>query len=92
MRAFRGNDQCVRDVVSGVLHSSVLEPLLFIVYTSELFRIVGNHILINMDDTTIYAVIPRPLSHPQVMESLNAESRFDSNLFLVFEAVHEHRS
>ena len=31
------------DVISGGPQGSVLEPLLFILYTSELFRIVGNH-------------------------------------------------
>ena len=56
------------DVVSGVFQGSVLGPL-FILYTSELFHIVGNHILSLRDDTTtIYAVILRPLSYPQVME------------------------
>ena len=34
------------DVVSGVLPGSVLGPLLFILYTSELFHIVGNHIVV----------------------------------------------
>ena len=50
---------------------SVLRPLLFILYTTDLFRIAGNHIVDNADDTTIYAVIPRPLSGPQEIESLN---------------------
>ena len=59
------------DVVSGVPQGSVLGPLLFTLYSSELFHIVGNHIVGYADDTMIYAVIPRPLSHPQVMKSLN---------------------
>ena len=46
---------------------SVLGPLLFILHTSELYHIVGNHIVSYADD----AVIPRPLSRPQVIESLN---------------------
>ena len=33
------------DVVSGVIQGSVLEPLLFILYTFELFHIVENHMV-----------------------------------------------
>ena len=42
------------DVVPRVLQSNVLEPLLFILYTSELFHIVGNHIVGYTDGTTFY--------------------------------------
>ena len=49
------------DVVSEMLQGSVLEPLLFMLYTSDLFRVVGSHIVGYADDTTIYVVIPRPL-------------------------------
>ena len=42
------------DVVSRVPQSSVLGPLLFILYTSE------NHILGYADDTAICSVIPTP--------------------------------
>ena len=59
------------DVVSGVSQSSVLRPLLLIFYISELFHIVENHIMGYAQDTMIYAVIPRLLSRPQVMEKLN---------------------
>ena len=44
------------DVVSGVPQGSFLEPLLFILYTSELFHIVRNHMLGDADDTKIYAL------------------------------------
>ena len=44
------------DVVLGVPHGSVLGPL-FILYTSEFFHIVGNHIVGGVDDTMIYAVL-----------------------------------
>ena len=44
------------DVVSKVPQGSVLGPLLFILYTSELFLIVGNHMVTYADDTTTYAV------------------------------------
>ena len=58
------------NVVSTMLQASALGQL-FILYTSELFNIVGNHIVGYVDATTIYAVIPRPFSRPQVMESPN---------------------
>ena len=54
-------------VVSVVPQGTVLGPLLYILYTSEFFLIVGNHIVGYADDTTIYAVIPRPLARPQEM-------------------------
>ena len=59
------------DGVSGVHQGSVLEQLLFILYTSELFHIVGNHTVGYADNAMIYADIPRQLLCPQVMESLN---------------------
>ena len=59
------------DVTSRVTQGSILGPLLFISYTSELLRIVGNRIVGYTDGTTIYAVIHRLLSLPQVMELLN---------------------
>ena len=55
------------NVVSGVLQYSV------VLYTSELFYIVGKHIVGYMNNTTVYAVIPRSLSRPQVLESLNQD-------------------
>ena len=36
---------------------------------SELFHIVGDHIGVYADDTTIYSVFPRPLSRSEVLES-----------------------
>ena len=51
---------------------SVLGLLLFILYTSELLLTFEKYIAGYADDTTtIYAVTPRLLSRPQVMESLN---------------------
>ena len=61
------------DVVSRVLQGSVLGPLLYILCTLYLFPIFINQIVGYVDDTTIHAVIPRPLSRPQVMESLNQD-------------------
>ena len=57
--------------VSGMPQGSVLGLLLHILYTSELFHILGNHIMGYADDATIYAVIPRMHSRLQVLQSLN---------------------
>ena len=39
-------------VVSGVLQGSVLRPLLFLLYTSELFSILENKLFGYADDST----------------------------------------
>ena len=44
------------DVVSEVLQGSVLGPLLIILYTSELFQIIENHMVGYAEDTKICAV------------------------------------
>ena len=70
---FDGKVSASVDVVSGVPQCRALGSLLIILYTFELFSIVGNHIVGYADDTTIYPVISRPLSCPQVLESLNQD-------------------
>ena len=52
---------------------SILGLLFFTLYTSKLFHIVGNYIVGYADDTTLYAVFPRLLLRPQVMDSLNQD-------------------
>ena len=58
-------------MASGVPQGSVFGPLLLILYTFELFHIIGTHIVGYADDTTIYAVIARQSSRRQVTELLN---------------------
>ena len=58
------------DVVSGVLLGSVLGPLLFLLYTSELFSILENKLIGYADDYTLMAVVPSPGVRVRVAESL----------------------
>ena len=45
------------DVVSGLQQGSVLSPLLFLLYTSELFSILENKLIGYADDSTLMAVV-----------------------------------
>ena len=60
-----GKVSALVDVASREHQGSVLGQLLIILYTSELFHIVGNHIVGYADDTAIYAIIARPLLRPK---------------------------
>ena len=39
----------------------------------RIFHIIENHMVGDADDTNIFAVIPWPLSRPQVIESLDRD-------------------
>ena len=58
------------NVVSGVPRS-VLGPLLFLLYTLELFSILENKLIGYADDSTLMAVVPSPGARVTVAESLN---------------------
>ena len=58
------------DVVSGVPQGSVLDLLLFLLYTSELFSILENKLIGYADDSTLMAVVPSPGVSVAVAESL----------------------
>ena len=48
------------NVVSGVPQGSVVGPLLFLLYTSDLFSILENKLIGYADDSTLIAVVPSP--------------------------------
>ena len=58
------------NVVSGVLHGSVLGPLLFLLYHSEHFSILENKLIGYADDSTLMAVVLSPGVRVAVAESL----------------------
>ena len=58
------------NIVSGVPQGSVLGPLLFLLYTLELFSILENKPIGYADDSTLMAVVPSPGVRVAVAESL----------------------
>ena len=58
------------NVVSGVPQGSVLGPLLFLLYTSDLFSILKNKMIGYADDSTLMAVVPFPGVRVPAAESL----------------------
>jgi len=61
------------DVVSGVPQGSVLGPLLFILYTADLFSVVNNLLVGYADDATLVSVAQRPADREAVSRSLQSD-------------------
>ena len=62
-----------RSVVSGVPQGSVLGPLLFILFTQDMWMGLENELIAYADDATLLAVIPSPNHRRSVSESLNRD-------------------
>ena len=60
-------------IVSGVPQWSVLGPLLFIIYTSEMFELVKNRLFACDDDSILLVVVRKPADRPAVAASLNRD-------------------
>ena len=58
-------------IISGIPQRSVLDPLLFILYTNERFELVENRLLVYADESTLLAVVQKPGDRPAVAASLN---------------------
>ena len=58
-------------VVSGMPQGSVLGPIMFILYTSEISQLVENRLYAYADDSTLLAVVRNSGERPDVAAPLN---------------------
>ena len=60
-------------IISGMPQGSVLGPLKFVLYTSEMFELVENRLFAYADDSTVLAVVRKTAGRPAVASSLNRD-------------------
>ena len=58
---------------SGVPEGSVLGPLRFILYTSEMFELVEKRLCACLDDSALLTVVRKPADRSTVAASLNRD-------------------
>ena len=60
-------------ITSGVPQGSVFCPLLFILYTCDMFELVENRLFAYADESTLLAVVRKPADRPGVAYALNRD-------------------
>ena len=60
-------------IISGVPQGSELGPLLFILYSSEMYHLFENRLSAYSDDSTLLAIIRKPADRPAGATSLNRD-------------------
>ena len=60
-------------IVSGFSQGSVLDPLLLILYTSEMFELVENRLYDHADDSTLLIAVRKPADRPAVAAFLKRD-------------------
>lgn len=60
-------------VISGVPHGSVVAPLLFIIYTVDVWCAIESNMVAYAGHTTIYVVIPSPQDRQRIADVLTCD-------------------
>ena len=63
----------LRNIISGVPQGSVLGPLLYIIYTSDMWHGLGNKLVAYVDDATLMSVVPFNTDWASVANSLKRD-------------------
>ena len=60
-------------MVSGVPQRSVFGPLLFVIYTMDMFKVASNRLVTYADDSALFTTIPHSTHRTAITEFLNAD-------------------